>query len=59
MDRMHTLLPAALAALLALAGCAAAPTNPRIAHANPAAGYRFETRAQYTRNKEDIVVLAF
>jgi NTE family protein len=56
---MRALLPAALAALLALAGCAAAPTNPRIAHADPAAGYRFETRTQYTRNKEDIVVLAF
>ena len=36
-----------------------APINPPITHADPAAGYRFQTRAQYTRNKEDIVVLAF
>ena len=42
-----------------LGGCATAPINPPITHADPTAGYRFETRAQYARNKEDIVVLAF
>ena len=53
------LLPTALAALFVLGGCATAPTNPPIAHVDPATGYRFETREQYSRNKEDIVVLAF
>ena len=52
-------LPTALAALLGLGGCATAPINPPITHADPTAGYRFETREQYARNKEDIVVLAF
>jgi NTE family protein len=52
-------LPAALAALLVLGGCASVPINPQIAHADPTAGYRFETRAQYARNKEDLLVLAF
>lgn len=49
----------ALAALLGLGGCATAPVNPPITHADPAEGYRFQTRDQYARNKEDIVVLAF
>ena len=59
MNSLRIPLSTALAAILVLGGCATAPVNPPIAHADPAAGYRFETRAQYTRNKEDIVVLAF
>ena len=59
MKRLTMLLPTALAVLLGLGGCATAPINPPIAHADPTAGYRFETRKQYARNKEDIVVLAF
>ncbi len=60
MNEMRTLLPALLAALVVLlGGCASAPTNPSIAHADGTAGYRYETRPQYARNKEDIVVLAF
>jgi len=31
-------------ALLALAGCATRPVNPRIARVDTGAGYRFETR---------------
>jgi NTE family protein len=59
MNRWRTVLPIALAALLGLGACATAPQNPQFARADPTAGYRFETRAQYARNKEDIVVLAF
>ena len=59
MNTMRWFLPTALAALLGLGGCAMAPINPPITHADPAAGYRIETRGQYARNKEDIVVLAF
>jgi NTE family protein len=52
-------LPAALAALLGLGGCATAPINPPITHADPTAGYRYQTRAHYFHDKDDIVVLAF
>ena len=53
------LLPWVLGTVLALGGCATAPINPPIARSDPAAGYRFETREQYSRNKEDLIVLAF
>jgi hypothetical protein len=59
MNRLRMLPPMALSALLGLGGCATAPINPPLTHADPTAGYRFETREQYSRNKEDIVVLAF
>ena len=59
MNSFRILLPMALAALVGLGGCATAPVNPPIAHADPTAGYRFQTRDQDLRNKEDIVVLAF
>ncbi|MFO1421079.1 MAG: patatin-like phospholipase family protein [Candidatus Competibacteraceae bacterium] len=59
MKRLHIFLPTALAALLDLGGCATAPINPPITHVDPTAGYRLQTREQYARNKEDIVLLAF
>ncbi len=59
MNSLRMFLPMALAALLGLGGCATAPINPPITVADPAAGYRFETREQYARNNENIVVLAF
>lgn len=59
MNRLWILLPTALAALLGLGGCATAPINPPISHTDTTAGYRFESREQYARNREDIVVLAF
>ncbi len=59
MNRLQTFLPAVLAALLALGGCATAPVNPPITRVDPAAGYVFENRPQYRDNKEDIIVLAF
>ena len=59
MSRLPRFAVTALAALLGLGGCATAPINPPITHADPNAGYRFETREKYARSKEDIVVLAF
>jgi len=59
MNKRRVLLHVALAALLALGGCATAPVNPPITHADPTAGYRYETRAHYFQDTEDIVVLAF
>src|SRR5262245_159859 len=58
-DADVTLVRLMFAALLVLGGCATPPVNPPIAHADPAAGYRFETRPRYTREKEDLVILAF
>ena len=54
-----TVMSVALAALIALGGCATAPINPPIAHADPAVGYRIQNRPSFARHKEDIVVLAF
>ena len=59
MNKRRVLLHVALAALLALGGCATAPVNPPITHADPTAGYRYQTRAHYFQDTEDIVVLAF
>ena len=59
MNRLPLFLPTVLAALLGLGGCATAPINPPVTHSDQSAGYRFENRAQYARNKQDIVVLAF
>ncbi len=49
----------ALLASLALAGCATRPVNPPLAHVDHAAGYRYETRAQYLRSGENLLILAF
>ena len=59
MNRLRRLLPTALSALLLLGGCATAPINPPITHADPMAGYRVENNEHYRRDKEDLVVLAF
>jgi len=59
MSGRRTSLIMALAALLVLGGCVTAPINPPIAHADPAIGYRYQTRTHYVRDKDDIVVLAF
>jgi NTE family protein len=47
------------AALLALSGCASRPVNPPIAHADPNAGYRFETRVATADKRENLIILAF
>ena len=47
------------AVLLLLGGCASRPVNPPIAHADPKAGYRFETHQAQVENKGNLVILAF
>jgi NTE family protein len=53
------LLVAGCAILCALAGCATRPVNPPIERADHAAGYRFETREQYRRDHDSLLMLAF
>ena len=47
------------AALLLLGGCASRPVNPPLAHADPEAGYRFETHQAQVESKDSLVILAF
>jgi NTE family protein len=49
----------ALAALLALGGCATRPVNPPLAKVEPDAGYRLQTRQAHFKDQENLVVLAF
>ncbi len=48
-----------LTLLLLLGGCATRPINPPIAQADPAKGYRFDTRQVHAIDKQNLVVLAF
>jgi NTE family protein len=59
MTRLRTLTLTACAALLALAGCASRPVNPPIVHADPNAGYRFETRLARQGERDNVIILAF
>jgi NTE family protein len=59
MNGLRLLLSLALAALLALGGCATRPVNPPIAQADPDTGYRFATRQAYFKTPETLVILAF
>lgn len=59
MTRLRTLTLAACAALATLAGCASRPVNPPIAHADPNAGYRLETRVVQAGTRENLIILAF
>src|SRR5258705_13141777 len=59
MNRFHKFLPAVLAALLGLGGCATRPINPPITEAGPDKGYTFQTRQKHFKNQENLVVLAF
>lgn len=49
----------AVACVLLASGCATRPVNPPLAVADASAGYRFETRQAQTRDKENLVILAF
>jgi NTE family protein len=49
----------ALAALLALGGCATRPVNPPIKETDLNTGYTFQTRQKHFRSQENLVVLAF
>src|SRR5258705_12729288 len=59
MNRFHKFLPAVLAALLGLGGCATRPVNPPIVQATPDTGYTFQTRQAQARDKQNLVILAF
>ena len=48
-----------LTTLLLLGGCATRPINPPITQADPAAGYRFESRLASAKDKDNLVILAF
>jgi NTE family protein len=48
-----------LALLLGLAGCATRPVNPPIKDASLESGYTFQTRQQYFKSQDNLVVLAF
>ena len=58
---LRMFLPAVLAALLALGGCATRPVNPPITQADPNSGYTFQTRQKHFKNldKGNLVILAF
>jgi NTE family protein len=53
----RALLP--LVALAMIVGCASRPINARLEKVDPRGGYRLETRAQYDRDRDSLVVLAF
>ena len=57
--RFRSLLWLGLAVLLILGGCATRPINPSIKQADPATGYRFDTRPDRGTNKDNLVILAF
>jgi NTE family protein len=59
MARLRTLTLMACAALLTFAGCASRPVNAPIAHADPNAGYRIETRVAKAGTRENLIILAF
>ena len=48
-----------LAMLLLVGGCATRPVNPPITQADASKGYRFTTREQHFKDKENLVILAF
>ena len=50
---------AALVALVGLAGCATRPVNPPLTHADHTQGYRFESRQQHLRDRDNLLILAF
>src|SRR6266508_4104917 len=59
MNNLRMYLPAALAALLVLGGCATRPVNPPITHVDPNAGYTFQTRQKHFKSQENLIILAF
>jgi NTE family protein len=48
-----------LATAILLGACATRPVNPPIAKADPAYGYRFETRQARSEDHDNLVILAF
>lgn len=48
-----------LAGLVTLAGCATRPINDPISQVDARAGYRFTTRAEHFKDRQNLVILAF
>ena len=59
MMSLRILLPAALAAMLALGGCATRPVNPPIKEVDANVGYTFQTRQKHFKSQDNLVILAF
>jgi len=59
MNNSRMVLPAVLAALVVLGGCATRPVNPPIKEVDPNAGYTFQSRQKHFKSDENLVVLAF
>jgi NTE family protein len=59
MNHLRMLLPAVLAALLGLAGCATRPVNPPVKEYDPATGYTYQSRMKYFQSPDNLVILAF
>ena len=55
----RSVLPAALAALLLLGGCATRPVNPPITQASAEKGYTFQARMKKFKSDDTLVILAF
>jgi NTE family protein len=58
-NELRTLLPAALAAVIVLGGCATRPINPPMKEVDPNGGYTFQSRQKHFKSQENLVVLAF
>ena len=56
---LRALLVSAFATLLMMGGCATRPVNPPITAYIPGKGYQFQTRQQYSFDRQNLVVLAF
>ena len=59
MNCLRLSMSAVVFMLLALGGCATRPINAPIAEFSRNTGYKFQARQQYSRDSENLVVLAF
>jgi NTE family protein len=59
MARLAYALVTIVVSLGMFAGCATRPVNPPITQTDIASGYRYLTRAEHFKDKQNLVVLAF
>jgi len=59
MTSIRTTLVLVIAASTLCGACATRPVNPPISEVDPKSGYRFVTREQHFKDKQNLVVLAF